>query len=185
MAFAQQLNAEELEFFSALAKESFSQQAVQFLNACRLKISCLRCIRLTLPCTDWEEVGSQAPFIFHVAFEVAKSCDMHFKGVSLLHLYDEGNDMDFNCGLYFYEKLGLKVLESTEGLRWREDKAFAPSMPEMMTAIVRKKELREKVDVNFDGRVSFLEYLLYQYRTLCFFCGEVMLKSLFMYIHWV
>jgi len=34
----------------------------------------------------------------------------------------------------------------------------------MMTAIVRKKELREKVDVNFDGRISFLEYLLYQYR---------------------
>merc|ERR1712071_9440 len=32
-----------------------------------------------------------------------------------------------------------------------------------MTAIVRKKELREKVDVNFDGRISFLEYLLYQY----------------------
>jgi hypothetical protein len=34
----------------------------------------------------------------------------------------------------------------------------------MMTAIKRKQELREKVDVNFDGRVSFLEYLLYQYK---------------------
>jgi len=33
----------------------------------------------------------------------------------------------------------------------------------MMTSIVRKKELRDKVDVNFDGRVSFLEYLLYQF----------------------
>jgi len=32
-----------------------------------------------------------------------------------------------------------------------------------MTAIQRKKELRERVDVNFDGKVSFLEYLLYQY----------------------
>jgi hypothetical protein len=40
-------------------------------------------------------------------------------------------------------------------------------MPEMMTAIVRKQELREKVDVNFDGRISFLEYLLYQYRAFC------------------
>jgi hypothetical protein len=29
---------------------------------------------------------------------------------------------------------------------------------------VRKKELRDKVDVNFDGRVSFLEFLLYQYK---------------------
>jgi hypothetical protein len=35
-----------------------------------------------------------------------------------------------------------------------------------MTAIVRKKELREKVDVNFDGRIGFLEYLLYQYASL-------------------
>lgn len=33
-----------------------------------------------------------------------------------------------------------------------------------MTAIVRKQELRDKVDVNFDGRVSLLEYLLYQYK---------------------
>jgi len=40
-------------------------------------------------------------------------------------------------------------------------------MPEMLTAIVRKQELREKVDVNFDGRISFLEYLLYQYRAFC------------------
>ena len=37
-------------------------------------------------------------------------------------------------------------------------------MPQMLTALVRKQELREKVDVNFDGKVSFLEYLLYQYR---------------------
>jgi len=33
-------------------------------------------------------------------------------------------------------------------------------MPEMLTALVRKQELREKVDVDFDGRISFLEYLL-------------------------
>jgi len=38
------------------------------------------------------------------------------------------------------------------------------SQPFMLTAIVRKQELREKVDVNFDGRISFLEYLLYQYK---------------------
>jgi len=34
----------------------------------------------------------------------------------------------------------------------------------MMTALSRKQELRDKVDVNFDGRISFLEYLLYQYK---------------------
>ena len=89
-----------------------------------------------------------------------KYADMHTKGVSLIHLYDEGNDLDFNIGLYFYEKLYNKVMESAEGKRWREDPSFAPSMPSFMTAIVRKQELREKVDVNFDGRISFLEYLL-------------------------
>ena len=78
-----------------------------------------------------------------------------------------GNDLDFNIGLYFYEKLCQKVLESSEGKPWRTDPRFAPSMPTMLTAIVRKQELREKVDVNFDGRVSFLEYLLYQYREFC------------------
>lgn len=33
-----------------------------------------------------------------------------------------------------------------------------------MTSIKRKKELRDKVDVNFDGRVGFLEFLLYQFK---------------------
>jgi len=36
----------------------------------------------------------------------------------------------------------------------------------MMTAIKRKQELRDHVDVNFDGRVGMLEYLLYQYKHL-------------------
>eukprot|EP00298_Acanthocystis_sp_HF-20_P025387 c37342_g1_i1.p1 GENE.c37342_g1_i1~~c37342_g1_i1.p1 ORF type:complete len:167 (+),score=58.96 c37342_g1_i1:111-611(+) len=36
----------------------------------------------------------------------------------------------------------------------------------MMTALKRKQELREKVDVNFDGRISMLEFLLYQYQTI-------------------
>jgi len=58
-------------------------------------------------------------------------------------------------------------LEAPEGKVWREDPEFAVSMPTMLTAIVRKQELREKVDVNFDGRISFLEYLLYQYREFC------------------
>jgi len=36
-------------------------------------------------------------------------------------------------------------------------------VPASLTAIVRKQEIRDRVDVNFDGRVSFLEFLLYQF----------------------
>ena len=85
-------------------------------------------------------------------------------GIQYIHLYEEGSDLDFNIGLYFYEKLCKLVLDDSAGKQWRDDKKYRPSMPEMLTALVRKQELREKVDVNFDGRISFLEYLLYQYR---------------------
>jgi hypothetical protein len=148
-AFTAKLSPEELEFFSKIAAEPFSKQAIHFLNA------------------YWAEVGTQAPFIFTVAWETIKYADMHTKGISLIHLYEEGNDLDFNIGLYFYEKLYQKVMELPEGKVWRTDPSFAPSMPTFMTAIVRKQELRDKVDVNFDGRISFLEYLLYQYREFC------------------
>jgi len=87
---------------------------------------------------------------------------MNAKGVHYVHLYDEGNDVDFDIGLYFYEQL-VKRLEDGSYRNFNGD-AFRRSHPTMMTAIERKKELREKVDVNFDGRVSMLEYLLYQYR---------------------
>jgi len=71
-------------------------------------------------------------------------------------------------GLYFFEQL-VKFYEEPKpivltGLKGPEVKAqYVKSVPLEMTAVVRKKELRDKVDVNFDGRVSFLEYLLYQY----------------------
>lgn len=92
-----------------------------------------------------------------------KFADMHGKGESLVHLYEEGNEVDFNIGLYFFEKLCRKVLSSDEGKKWRDDPKYSISLPQMQTAIVRKQELRSKVDVNFDGKMSFLEYLLYQY----------------------
>lgn len=75
--------------------------------------------------------------------------------------YEEGTDLDFDMGLYFYEQL-CKFCEDP-----KNDAMVSPykrSHPEMMTALKRKQELREKVDVNFDGKVSFLEYLLYQYQ---------------------
>lgn len=145
-AFKEQLSPEALAFFNDASSQPFSQQAVQFLNA------------------YWHEVGDQSEFIFSVAWETIKYADMHTKGIQYIHLYEEGNHLDFNVGLYFYEKLCKRALEDEAGAPYRENAQFAASMPSMMTAIVRKKELRDKVDVNFDGRVSFLEYLLYQYR---------------------
>merc|ERR1712232_551166 len=85
---------------------------------------------------------------------------MHAKGIDLIFKYNEGVDLDFDIGLYFYEQL-CKFCEDPKNKEWQK---YARSQPEMMGAIKRKQELREKVDVNFDGRVSFLEYLLYQYR---------------------
>jgi hypothetical protein len=149
-AFTTKLDSAGLAFFKNVTQEPFSKQAVHFLNA------------------YWPEVGDQADFIFSCAWEVAKYADMHSKGISLIHLYQEGNDFDFNIGLYFYEKLCQKVLESEEGKRWRNDPHFKPSMPEMLTALVRKQELREKVDVDFDGRIAFIEYLLCK----CFFSRD-------------
>jgi len=144
MSFTEKLDQKSLDFFNDVCNKPFSMQAVSFLNA------------------YWDEVGDQADFIFNVAWEMMKYADMHAKGISLIHKYEEGNDLDFNIGLYFYEKL-VKKHEDDSKQEWSSDK-HKKSQPQMLTAIVRKKELKEKVDVNFDGRVSMLEYLLYQYR---------------------
>lgn len=147
-SFVEKLDKEALDFFNSVCQKPFSGQAVAFLNA------------------YWDDVGSQADFIFGCAWETIKYADMHAKGVNYVHLYEEGNDLDFNIGLYFYEKL-VKNLETGgdkgEFKHFTADE-FKNSQPEMMTAIVRKREIREKVDVNFDGRISLLEYLLYQYK---------------------
>jgi len=145
MAFTEKLSKEALEYFSMVCQKPFAEQAVAFLNA------------------YWAEVGDQADFIFGCAWETIKFADMHAKGIAYVHLYNEGCDLDFNIGLYFYEQLCKRL---DEGKDFAEFKAsnFAKSQPEMMTAIKRKTELRDKVDVNFDGRISFLEYLLYQYK---------------------
>lgn len=151
MSFVEKLSDEALAFFNEIAGKSFQEQAVAFLNA------------------YWAEVSTQAEFIYSVSWEMMKYADMHAKGVSLIHLYDEGQNVDFDIGLYFYEQLNKKLDaykdggDKKDGENWADEK-YAMSLPKMMTALARKKELREKVDVNFDGRVSMLEYLLYQYR---------------------
>merc|ERR1712137_669429 len=145
-SFVEKLSPEALAFFNEVAAKPFSQQAVHFLNA------------------YWPEVGDQAEFIFSAAWEVIKYADMHAKGISLIYQYEEGNDLDFDIGLYFYEQL-CRFVENPKNAQWAAPE-FARSQPFMMTAIKRKQEIREKVDVNFDGRIGMLEYLLYQYKDI-------------------
>lgn len=142
-SFTEQLDAKSLERFNEISKAQFSEQAQFFLNA------------------FWEEVGSEAEFIYEVAFDILKMADMRWKNVSYVHLYEEGDDIDFDTSIYLFEQL-VKFCEDPKNAQYRID--YPKSMPVMMTSIVRKKELRDKVDINFDGRVSFLEYLLYQYQ---------------------
>jgi hypothetical protein len=78
MSFTEKLDPEALAYFNNVAQKPFSQQAVAFLNA------------------YWPEVHDQAEFIFTVAWEVIKYADMHCKGISLRHLYEEGHDLDFD-----------------------------------------------------------------------------------------
>jgi hypothetical protein len=142
MSFVEKLDKESLAAFNDASAKPFASQAVFFLNA------------------FWDEFGDQAEFIYSVAYATMRKADMEAKGISYVHLYDEGFDLDFDMGLYFFEQL-VKFCEDPKNPSWRAD--YPKSMPVMMTSIVRKKELRDKVDVNFDGRVGFLEYLLYQY----------------------
>jgi len=142
-SFVEKLDKEGLAFFNEVAAKPFSEQAVAFLNA------------------YWGEVGNQAEFIYSVAWDKFKYADMHARGINYVHRYKQGCHLEFDIGLYFYEQLCKFLDETKEG--WKSEQ-YAPSLPEMMTAIKRKKELRDKVDVNFDGKVSMLEYLLYQYR---------------------
>jgi len=135
-----------MKFFNTISQKPFGEQAVAFLNA------------------YWHEVSSQAEFIFTVSYEMMKKADMHAKGISLIHLYNEGTDVDFDIGLYFFEQL-CKFLDADENAQWVREE-FKISQPEMQTALKRKQELREKVDVNFDGRISMLEFLLYQYQDI-------------------
>lgn len=142
VAFLQALDPQSLEYFCEVGKRTFSEQACFFLNA------------------FWEELGDQAEIIYTVHFEIMKLADRRWRNIQYIHLYEEGNDLDFDMTLYFFEQL-VKFLEDDKNLHWAQK--FPRSVPVMMTSVQRKKEIRERVDVNFDGRVSFLEYLLYQF----------------------
>lgn len=143
MSFTEKLDEKSLEAFSVACKKPFSEQAQFFLNA------------------FWDECGDQSENIYSCSWEVIKMADRRWRNVQYIHLYDEGNDLDFDMALYFFEQLLKYYNEDRKGKEYAQE--YAKSVPIEMTAVVRKKELRERVDVNFDGRISFLEFLLYQY----------------------
>lgn len=143
-SFTEKLDEESLKAFSVACKKRFSEQAQFFLNA------------------FWDEFGDQAEVIYSVHWDQIKKVDMHHKGVMWVHKYEEGDDLDFDMGLYLFEKLCKFYDEDKSGAKYKQD--YPKAVPQMQTSIVRKKELRDKVDVNFDGRISFLEFLLYQFQ---------------------
>lgn len=155
MSFIEKLDEKSLEVFNEAAAKPFSQQAVFFLNA------------------FWPEFGDQAEYIYAVAWHMIKMADMNAKGVQYVHLYEEGINLEYDMGLYFFEQI-CKFNDDPSSHKvqlgqWRDEHkgfkdTFKASLPAMQTSIVRKRELRDKVDVNFDGRVSMIEYLCYQYK---------------------
>jgi len=143
-AFTQQLDADSLARFTEVCKKPFSEQAMFFLDA------------------FWVEYGKEADVIYRVHWDWIKHVDMKNKGIMYIHLYEQGCDLDFDMTLHFFELLAKYYNEDKTGVV--DKKEFPASVPTEMTAIVRKKELKDTVDVNFDGRISLLEYLLYQYK---------------------
>jgi hypothetical protein len=155
MSFIEALDEKSLEVFNEAALRPFSQQAVFFLNA------------------FWAEYEDQAEYIYAVVWSICCQGDMEAKGIMYVHQYEEGQDLDFDMGIWFFEHL-CKFNDEHDSYKkshgdwyranpnWKE--LYAKSFPEFKTSIVRKKELRDEVDINFDGRVSLIEYLCYQYK---------------------
>lgn len=142
MSATEKMDDEAMAIFNEVSKRPFAQQAMFFLDS------------------FWDEVGDQTEVIYNVHWDIIKKVDMKSRNINYVHLYEEGADLDFDMGLHLFELL-WKYAEDDKTADWA--KRFPKAFPVEMTSIVRKKELRDKVDVNFDGRVSFIEYLLYQY----------------------
>jgi hypothetical protein len=138
----QKIDSKTLAAFSDVGKKPFAFQAQFFLNA------------------FWAEFSGDAEVIYHVLWEHMKMSEMRTQGVQYLHQYVEGCDLDFDMSLYVFEQLGKFYEDGKNRQKWGE---FKHAIPQEMTALKRKQELRDRVDVNFDGRMCFLELLLYQY----------------------
>lgn len=142
-SFTENLDEKSLEYFNEVCARTYGEQCQFFLNA------------------FWDEFGDQAEVIYAVIWDIFKKVEMESQGISYLHLYEEGFDLDFDMGLLVFERM-TNYFRSSEGKAHATQ--YPAALPTEMTAIVRKKELRNKVDVNFDGRVGMLEYLLYQFK---------------------
>jgi hypothetical protein len=96
-----------------------------------------------------------------------QAAEMEHKGIMYIHQYDEGKELDIDSSLRFFEMLCNRALKERNHkeyqAEWEADGTYKKSLPQMMTSIKRKRELRETVDANGNGRISFLEYLIYQY----------------------
>lgn len=141
-SFASKFQPDQVAFFNKCSKLPFGEQGAAFLNA------------------FWPKVKEQAEFIFTVYYDWIRKADMHFKGISLVHKYSEGCEMNFDNILYFYEQLCKFCDENPKKM---DLVPYKKSMPEMMTALKRKTEL-DTIDVNDDNQISFLEVLLHQFR---------------------
>lgn len=84
-----------------------------------------------------------------------------------VHHYEEGNELDIDTSLRFFEMLCNVSLSERHHKSfvdtWEKSAEYQKSLPTMMTSIKRKRELKQTVDANGNGKISFLEYLIYQY----------------------
>jgi len=142
-SFVEKLDAQSLKVFNDVCARPFSDQAMFLLNA------------------FWTELESEANCIYECLWEIIKKVDMDNKGISLIHKYTEGNDLDFDMALRLYEASRVFFDKNP---KWKTSNPKSSPADLDLTAIVRKKRIRENVDVNFDGRISFLEFLLDLYQ---------------------
>lgn len=149
-AFRQLLDPDSVRVFNEACAKPFSEQATFFLNA------------------YWVEYGDQAESIYSLAWKAMCAAEMEAKGIMYVHQYEEGTELDIDTTLRFFEILCNRSLgerNHKEYMKeWEADAGYAKSLPEMQTSIKRKKELKSTVDQNGDGKISFLEYLIYQYK---------------------
>lgn len=143
-SFTELLDEKSLEYFNEVCARPFGEQAQFFLNA------------------FWDEFGDHAEAVYSIHWAKVKKVHMDSQGIHYLHEYEEGFDLDFDIGLVLFESVYLHFTNTAEGKT--AGTQYPKAVPNMMTSIARKKELRDKVDVNFDGRVGFLEFLLYQFQ---------------------
>jgi len=149
-AFKQLLDADSIRVFEEACAKPYSEQATFFLNA------------------YWVEYEDQAEAIYSLAWKTMEAAEMEAKGIMYVHQYDEGNELDIDTSLRFFEMLCNRSLKErnhkTLDPTWENDPTYAKALPEMQTSIKRKRELKETVDVNGNGKICFLEYLIYQYK---------------------